>query len=151
MWCATLPRRHVDVRYQPTTRRTSSPRSRRSDNRPPICLLSIPPKPPIFTGGTLLRHFEPLPAMPDISHVLVQSGEQYAVLIIAIDEARAGMTLAAPVADPEDASRDLLNRGYRLEDAVVSRLCELGVASLYVDYPGLDDLDRHLVPQLSPV
>lgn len=61
------------------------------------------------------------------------------------------MTLAAPVADPEDPLRDLLNRGYRLEDAVIARLRELGVASLYVDYPGLDDLDRHLVPQLSPV
>jgi hypothetical protein len=73
------------------------------------------------------------------------------VLIIAIDEARAGMTLAAPVADPEDPLRDLLNRGYCLEDAVISRLREVGVASLYVDHPGLDDLDRHLVPQLSPV
>jgi hypothetical protein len=72
-------------------------------------------------------------------------------LIIGIDEARAGMTLAAPVADPEDPLRDLLNRGYCLEDAVISRLRELGVASLYVDYPGLDDLDRHLLPQLSPV
>jgi hypothetical protein len=72
-------------------------------------------------------------------------------LIIGIDEARAGMTLAAPVADPEDPLRDLLNRGYCLEDAVISRLREVGVHSLYVDYPGLDDLDRHLLPQLSPV
>jgi hypothetical protein len=61
------------------------------------------------------------------------------------------MTLAAPIADPEDPQRDLLNRGYCLEHAVIARLRELGVPSLYVDCPGLDALDRHLVPQLSPI
>ena len=35
-------------------------------------------------------------------------------------------------------------------DAVIARLRNMGVDMVYVDYPGLDDLDRHLTPYLSP-
>ena len=72
------------------------------------------------------------------------------MLIIDTEEARVGMTLAAPVAHPDNPEVDLLKRGYALEDSVLPRLRELGVPSLYVDFPGLDELDRHLAPQLSP-
>ena len=72
------------------------------------------------------------------------------MLIIDVGDARVGMTLAAPVAHPDNPEHDLLKRGYALEESVLPRLRELGVASLYVDYPGLGDLDRHLAPQLSP-
>lgn len=60
------------------------------------------------------------------------------------------MRLAAPVAHPENPQHDLLKRGYALEEAVLPRLRELGITWLYVHFPDLDDLDRHLSPQLSP-
>jgi HD-GYP domain-containing protein (c-di-GMP phosphodiesterase class II) len=60
------------------------------------------------------------------------------------------MRLAAPVAHPENAQHDLLKQGYVLEDAIIPRLRDMGIASLYVDYPGMEDLDRHLAPLLDP-
>jgi hypothetical protein len=72
------------------------------------------------------------------------------MLIVNVEEARAGMKLAAPVAHPDNPQQDLLKRGYCLDDAILGRLRELGVASLYVDCPGLDDLDRHLAPCSAP-
>lgn len=72
------------------------------------------------------------------------------MLIVNLEETRAGMTLAAPVAHPENPQHDLLKRGYTIEESILPRLRDLGVESLYVDFPGLDDLDRHLAPQLSP-
>jgi HD-GYP domain-containing protein (c-di-GMP phosphodiesterase class II) len=72
------------------------------------------------------------------------------VLIINLDEARPGMRLAGPVAHPENPQHDLLKQGYVIEDTILPRLRDLGINALYVDFPGLDDLDRHLAPQLSP-
>jgi len=60
------------------------------------------------------------------------------------------MKLAAPVVHPEQPDQDLLKPGYVLEDKVLVRLRELGIDHLYVDYPGLHDLDRHLAANLSP-
>ncbi len=59
------------------------------------------------------------------------------------------MRLAAPVTHPEHPDQDLLKRGYVVEDKVLSRLRDLDITAIYVDYPALDDLDRHLAPQLS--
>jgi HD-GYP domain-containing protein (c-di-GMP phosphodiesterase class II) len=72
------------------------------------------------------------------------------VLILAIDEAKPGMKLAAPVLHPEAPEQELLKRGYVLEEKVLRRLTEMGIDVVYVDYPGLDDLDRHLAVNLSP-
>ncbi len=71
------------------------------------------------------------------------------MLIVPITEARVGMKLAAPVLHPEH-QQQLLRVGYVLEGTIVSRLTELGVDLLYVEYPGLDELDKHLQPFLSP-
>jgi HD-GYP domain-containing protein (c-di-GMP phosphodiesterase class II) len=60
------------------------------------------------------------------------------------------MKLAAPVAHPEHPEQDLLKRGYTLEAAVIRRLKDCEVDYIYVDYPGLEDLDKYLVAQLSP-
>jgi HD-GYP domain-containing protein (c-di-GMP phosphodiesterase class II) len=60
------------------------------------------------------------------------------------------MVLAAPVAHPDQPGQDLLKRGYVLEQTVIARLRDIGVEAVYVDYPGLDDLDKHLAVQLSP-
>src|SRR5262245_54645252 len=72
------------------------------------------------------------------------------VLILPVEDAKAGMKLAAPVLHPETPEQELLKRGYVLEDKVLRRLGEMGIDALYVEYPGLDDLDRHLAVNLSP-
>jgi len=60
------------------------------------------------------------------------------------------MTLAAPVTHPEHPDQDLLKYGYVLEQEVIQRVKDMGIGYIYVDYPGLDDLDRHLAVNLSP-
>ena len=72
------------------------------------------------------------------------------MLIVPIHEAQPGMKLAASVISPENAETELLKRGYTLDAAVLKRLHDLGIESLYVDYPGLEDLDHQLGPDLSP-
>jgi HD-GYP domain-containing protein (c-di-GMP phosphodiesterase class II) len=72
------------------------------------------------------------------------------VLTLPIEQAKPGMTLAAPVTHPDHPDQDLLKAGYALEPQVIQRLKGMGVGYIYVDYPGLDDLDRHLAVNLSP-
>jgi HD-GYP domain-containing protein (c-di-GMP phosphodiesterase class II) len=60
------------------------------------------------------------------------------------------MTLAAPVAHPDRPDQTLLKQGYALESKILRRLSDLGIKFVYVDYPGLEDLDRHLATMLSP-
>jgi len=72
------------------------------------------------------------------------------VLTLSIDEARAGMRLAVSIPHPVHPEQDLLTAGYTLDDIVLRKMRELGVTFLYVDYPPLADLDRALLPQLSP-
>lgn len=72
------------------------------------------------------------------------------MLIVPIDEARPGMKLAAPVPHPDHPDQVLLRAGYALEDQIVGRLRDMHVATVYVDYPGLDELDRHLAPLICP-
>jgi HD-GYP domain-containing protein (c-di-GMP phosphodiesterase class II) len=73
------------------------------------------------------------------------------VLIVPIDEAEPGMILACNVPHPENPQRDLLKRGFVLDGEVLKRLRSIGVNNLHVDYPGLEDLDQHLLPRLEPV
>lgn len=72
------------------------------------------------------------------------------MLILPLEEARVGMTLAAPVTHPEHPDQDLLKNGYVLEGEVIKRLRDLGITAIYVEYPGLDELDRHIAVNLSP-
>src|SRR5690606_30629085 len=72
------------------------------------------------------------------------------VLIVPIDEAQDGMVLAAPVYDPRHPDRELLRAGFRLQPDMIGRLRQLDISCICADYPGLDDLDRHLGPMLSP-
>jgi hypothetical protein len=73
------------------------------------------------------------------------------VLIVPIEEAEPGMTLACNVPHPEYPPRDLLKRGFILDSEVISRLRTIGVCQLHVDYPGLEDLDKLLSPRLEPI
>lgn len=72
------------------------------------------------------------------------------MLILSPGEARVGMTLVAPVVNPTKPDQELLKRGYILDEKIIARLTEIGVEFVYVDYPGLDELDKHLTPFLSP-
>lgn len=72
------------------------------------------------------------------------------MLTVSTFELKPGQVLAAPVANPEQPEQTLLNRGYVLQDAVIKRIKDLGIAFVFVDFPGLDDLDKMLTPQLSP-
>jgi hypothetical protein len=60
------------------------------------------------------------------------------------------MTLAMTVTHPEHPEQDLLRRGFVLDAPVLARMTTLGIGCLFVDYPGLDDLDKFLAPNLSP-
>ena len=72
------------------------------------------------------------------------------MLTVSTLELKPGQVLAAPVAKPDQPDQTLLNRGYVLQPAVIQRLKDLGITSVFVDFPGLDDLDKLLAPQLSP-
>lgn len=72
------------------------------------------------------------------------------MLIVPIEQATPGMKLAMTVTHPEQPEQDLLRRNFVLEQPVLDRMRALGIACIYVDYPGLEDLDKHLAPNLSP-
>jgi HD-GYP domain-containing protein (c-di-GMP phosphodiesterase class II) len=67
-----------------------------------------------------------------------------------MEQVRAGMKLAVTVSHPEQPEHDLLKPGFELNDDVIGRLKGLGVETIYVDYPDLSDLDRHMAGHLSP-
>src|SRR3954471_15048236 len=60
------------------------------------------------------------------------------------------MRLAMPVTHPSNPQQELLRRGFALHPAVIDRLRDLEIRALYIDYPGLEDLDAYLAPALSP-
>jgi HD-GYP domain-containing protein (c-di-GMP phosphodiesterase class II) len=72
------------------------------------------------------------------------------MLILPLEEAQPTMRLALDVVHPERPEQVLLKQGYLLEPVALAKMRELGITHLYVDYPALDDLDRHLAPYLSP-
>jgi HD-GYP domain-containing protein (c-di-GMP phosphodiesterase class II) len=71
------------------------------------------------------------------------------LLIVPLEEAKPGMALAMTVTHPEHPEQDLLRRGFILDQPVISRMHMLGIGCIFVDYPGLDDLDKFLAPNLS--
>src|SRR5258706_2114795 len=60
------------------------------------------------------------------------------------------MKLAMTVTHPEQPEQDLLRRNFVLDAAVLHKMRDLGIACIFVDYPGLEDLGKHLAPNLSP-
>jgi HD-GYP domain-containing protein (c-di-GMP phosphodiesterase class II) len=67
-----------------------------------------------------------------------------------MEQVRAGMKLAVTVSHPDQPDHDLLKAGFELRDEVIGRLRGLGVETIYVDYPDLADLDKHMAAHLSP-
>jgi HD-GYP domain-containing protein (c-di-GMP phosphodiesterase class II) len=72
------------------------------------------------------------------------------VLVLPIEQAEPGVRLALGVFHPESPETELLKAGYVCDADVLKKLRDMGVLSLYVDYPGFEELDKYLAPQLSP-
>ena len=72
------------------------------------------------------------------------------MLIVPLEEAQPGMKLAMTVTHPQQPEQDLLRRNFVLDAAVLHKMRDLGIPCVFVDYPGLEDLDKHLAPTLSP-
>ena len=72
------------------------------------------------------------------------------MLIVPMEQVRPGMKLAVTVSHPEQPEHDLLKPGFELNHEVIGRLKGLGVETIYVDYPDLADLDKHMAGHLSP-
>ena len=60
------------------------------------------------------------------------------------------MKLAMTVTDPAHPEKELLTAGYALDEKLLNRLRDVGISVLYVAYPDLSDMDRHLAPYLNP-
>nr|MBA3777622.1 hypothetical protein [Betaproteobacteria bacterium] len=71
------------------------------------------------------------------------------MLIIPIQDVRPGMKLAMTVTDPAHPEKELLTAGYALDESLLNKLRDVGVSVLYVAYPDLAELDRHLAPYLT--
>lgn len=72
------------------------------------------------------------------------------MLAVEVEEAKPGMKLAVAVTHPDKPSHELLRPGFLLTDEALHQLRTLSIGVLYVDYPGLEDLDRHFAVHLSP-
>ena len=70
--------------------------------------------------------------------------------MVSMDQVRPGMRLAVTVSHPDQPDHDLLKPGFELRGEIIGRLKSMGVETLYVDYPDLADLDRHMSAHLSP-
>ena len=60
------------------------------------------------------------------------------------------MKLAAPVVHPDRPDQQLLRTGFVLDNALIGRMRDMHIEFLYVEFPSLDHLDKHLTVYLSP-
>ena len=72
------------------------------------------------------------------------------MLILPIQDARPGMKLAMTVTDPAHPDKELLTAGYVLDEYVLKKLSDVGITAVFVGYPDLAEMDRHLAPYLTP-
>jgi HD-GYP domain-containing protein (c-di-GMP phosphodiesterase class II) len=70
------------------------------------------------------------------------------VLRIRLQHARPGMELALPVHHPRSTDMVLLRAGVALDSLSIPHLMELGVADVYIRYPGLERLMRFVDPEM---
>jgi HD-GYP domain-containing protein (c-di-GMP phosphodiesterase class II) len=71
------------------------------------------------------------------------------MLRMPLGQVEPGMKLAAPVPNPKQMEYDLLKAGFVLTEAMVERLSDLGVRTIWIDYPNLDFLDEMVNPRLT--
>ncbi len=68
------------------------------------------------------------------------------MLKVDLVKAQPGMTLALPVTHPRQPGHILLRIGCALDHALIHRMTDLGVAHIWVKYPGLEFLNRYISP-----
>jgi HD-GYP domain-containing protein (c-di-GMP phosphodiesterase class II) len=71
------------------------------------------------------------------------------MLRMPLGQVKAGMVLAAPVANPKQLEYDLLKAGFELTGQMVERLRDLGVRTVWISYPDLDFLDQVISPKVT--
>lgn len=71
------------------------------------------------------------------------------MLAVAMDEAKPGMMLSVAVTHPEKPTHELLRPGFALTPEAIGQLRDLGICFIYVNYPGLEDLDQYFAVHLS--
>ncbi|MEM7682516.1 MAG: HD domain-containing phosphohydrolase [Planctomycetota bacterium] len=69
------------------------------------------------------------------------------MLRIDLRNATAGMSLALPVPNPKAPDQVLLRVGYSLTDAILTKLEDLEIKTLWVDYPAFDYLREYIDPE----
>lgn len=69
------------------------------------------------------------------------------MLRVDIKSARPEMTLALPVMNPRLPGHELLHIGYELTPAVIEKLDEMRVRTLWVEYPSLSFLGKYIDPK----
>ncbi len=71
------------------------------------------------------------------------------MLLLPTTSLKVGMTLAQPILHPLCESCVLLTDGVTLEPSYIQRLNELGVSHVWIDFPGLDEVDAALNKEIS--
>lgn len=70
------------------------------------------------------------------------------MLRVPMVQARPGMTLAVPIIHPEHPDTVLLREGFTLDDLSIARLREINLAELWIEYPGLEFINKHICPEI---
>ncbi|MCA9294454.1 MAG: HD domain-containing protein [Phycisphaerales bacterium] len=71
------------------------------------------------------------------------------MLRVPIHQSRPGMILASPVQHPERHDTVLLRQGFVLDDAAVKRLRAMALPEVWIEYPGLAFVERHINPKVT--
>jgi HD-GYP domain-containing protein (c-di-GMP phosphodiesterase class II) len=72
------------------------------------------------------------------------------MLILSITEVRPGAKLALGVTNPRHRDQELLKAGFVMDAVIIGRLKAMGVTQVFVEFPGLEDLDSIFMNSLSP-
>lgn len=86
---------------------------------------------------------DPLPS------VSVSPANGGSMLLIPTKALRAGMTLAQPILHPLCESCVLLTKGAKLDEKYIQRLHKVGLDHVWVDFPGLEELDGSINEKIS--
>ena len=70
------------------------------------------------------------------------------MLRVPMVQARPGMVLAVPIIHPEHPDTVLLREGFELDDLSIGRLREINLAELWIEYPGLEFINKHICPEI---
>ena len=71
------------------------------------------------------------------------------MLLIPTRALKEGMQIAQPVFHPKREEIILLEPGYALSETIISRLVDLDIRYVWVDFPDLEDIDDRINPQVA--